>query len=605
MRNLFVFILIAISSSSIAQNTNEKIIQNNYLLAENYYRENAFEKATFLYKELYDNSPFNTNYLERLISCYQETDRFLIAEKLLKNKIKTNKNHSYLYVYLGYNYEKQQLKDTAEINYKIALTSLNKSTIYAAVIGGLFKEYNLLDNAILAYEKAMQINKNANYIFQIAEIYGEKGNYKKMFESYIELVDSNDRYFNVIQRYASKYITEDSTNEANVLFRKTLLKKSASKPKDVWNVLLSWLFTQQRDYTKALIQEKALFQRKQEDLSAIFTIGKTAFENNAFDASQKCFNFVIEKSNTKSEVINANLYLTKIAVATKSPEVKKLFLNIFKRFGKNTATIAIQVGYAEFLTFYKNKPTKAIVILKEALSYANSKFDKARIKLKLGDVLVFTGKFNTALIYFSQIQTQLKNHELGQEARYKIAQTSYFKGDFDWAKAQLKILKSATTQLIANDAVALYLKISDNEPVDSIPSGLKQLAKAELLAFQNKNDAALKELNNLFTQKNVFVNGLIPGEVIFDDVLFLQAKLLVKQNKYEQALVSLSKIIAADNQGFLTDDIYFMMAEIYHNKINNRKKAQEYYQKIIFEHASSIHLVDARRRYRKLRGDKI
>lgn len=605
MRNLFFFILLTISGLSIAQGTGEKIIQNDYLLAENYYRESAYEKATLLYKKLYDSSPFNSNYLERLISCYQETGGFLIAEQLLESKIKTNKDQGYLYVYLGYNYEKQQLKNKAAINYKIALNSIDKSTTYAAVIGGLFKEYNLLDNAVLAYEKAMKINKNGNYIFQIAQIYGEKGNYKKMFESYIELVDSNDRYFNVIQRYASKYITEDSTNEANVLFRKTLLKKSASKPKDVWNVLLSWLFTQQRDYTKALIQEKALFQRKQEDLSAIFTIGKTAFENNAFDASQKCFNFVIEKSNTKSEVINANLYLTKIAIATKSPEVKKLFLNIFKRFGKNTATIAIQVGYAEFLTFYKNKPTKAIVVLKEALSYANSKFDKARIKLKLGDVLVFTGKFNTALIYFSQIQTQLKNHELGQEARYKIAQTSYFKGDFDWAKAQLKILKSATTQLIANDAVALYLKISDNEPVDSIPSGLKQLAKAELLAFQNKNDAALKELNNLFTQKNVFVNGLIPGEVIFDDVLFLQAKLLVKQNKYEQALVSLSKIIAADNQGFLTDDIYFMMAEIYHNKINNRKKAQEYYQKIIFEHASSIHLVDARRRYRKLRGDKI
>ena len=451
----------------------------------------------------------------------------------------------------------------------------------------------------------MQINKNANYIFQIAQIYGEKGNYKKMFESYIELVDSNDRYFNVIQRYASKYITEDSENEANILFRKTLLKKSASKPKDIWNVLLSWLFTQQKDYTKALIQEKALFQRNQEDLRAIFTVGKTAFENNVFDTSQKCFNFIVEKSDTKSEIINANLYLTKIAVATKSPETKKLFSSIFKRFGKNAATITIQVGYADFLTFYENKPTEAIIVLEEALLYANSKFDKARIKLKLGDVLVFTGKFNTALIYFSQIQTQLKNHELAQEARFKIAQTSYFKGDFDWAKAQLKILKSATTQLIANDAVALYLKISDNEPVDSIPSGLKQLAKAELLAFQNKNNAALNELNNLFTQKEVFINGLIPGEVIYDDVLFFQAKLLVKQNKYEQALLSLSKIIAADNQGFLTDDIYFMMAEIYHNKIKNREKAKEYYQKIIFEHPSSIHLVDARKRYRKLRGDLI
>ena len=82
---------------------------------------------------------------------------------------------------------------------------------------------------------------------------------------------------------------------------KTLLKKSASTPKDVWNVLLSWLFTQQKDFAKALIQEKALFQRKQEDLSAIFTLGKTAFENSAFDTSNKCFNFIVEKSKTKSE----------------------------------------------------------------------------------------------------------------------------------------------------------------------------------------------------------------------------------------------------------------------------------------------------------------
>jgi tetratricopeptide (TPR) repeat protein len=605
MRNLFFFILIAISSLSIAQDTNEKTIQNEYLLAENYYRENAFEKAMLLYKKLYDSSPFNTNYLERLISCYQETDRFLIAEQLLKNKIKTNKDHGYLYVYLGYNYEKQQRKDAAEINYKIALTSLNKSTIYAAVIGELFKEYNLLDKAILAYEKAMQINKNANYIFQIAQIYGEKGIYKKMFESYVELVDSNDQYFNVIQRYASKYITEDSENEANILFRKALLKKSASKPKDVWNILLSWLFTQQKDYAKSLIQEKALFQRKQEDLSAIFTLGKIAFENNAFKTSKKCFNFVVEKSNTKSEVINANLYRTKIAVATKNPETKKLFSSIFKRFGKNTSTIAIQVGYADFLTFNENKPTAAIIVLKEALLYANSKFDKARIKLKLGDVLVFTGKFSKALIYFSQIQTQLKNHELAQEARFKVAQTSYFKGDFEWAKAQLKILKSSTTQLIANDAVALFLKISDNEPVDSIPSGLKQLARAELLAFQNKNDAALTELNSLFTKKGVFINGLIPGEVIYDDVLFFKAKLLIKQEKYTEAIANLSKIIVADNQGFLTDDIYFMMAEIYHNNLNNTEKAQVYYQKIIFEHPSSIYLVDARKKYRKLRGDNL
>jgi tetratricopeptide (TPR) repeat protein len=167
------------------------------------------------------------------------------------------------------------------------------------------------------------------------------------------------------------------------------------------------------------------------------------------------------------------------------------------------------------------------------------------------------------------------------------------------------VLKGSTTQLIANDAVLLFLKITDNEPVDSIPSGLKQLAKAELLAFQNKDQEAFKVLSSLFLEKEVFTNGLAPGEVIYDDVLFFQAKLLIKLEKYDDALLSFSKIVAADNQGIYTDDVYFEMAELYNNKLNNPEKASEYYQKIIFDYASSIYLVEARKKFRELRGDKV
>ena len=353
------------------------------------------------------------------------------------------------------------------------------------------------------------------------------------------------------------------------------------------------------------MQEKALYQRNSTNLSIIFDLGKIAFENKDYEAAKLCFDFIIEKALITEEKIDANLYLSKIAVVTKNPEAENFFLSLFKKFGKNQFTIKLQVEYADFLTFSKNNPEKAKVILEKALELSRTKFDKARIRLKLGDVLVFTNKFNKALIYFSQIQTQLKNHELAQQARFKVAQTSYFKGDFTWAKAQLKVLKGSTTQLIANDAVDLFLKITDNEPVDSIPSGLKQLARAELLAYQNKNEDALKELNKLFTSKEILVNGLIPGEVIYDDVLLFQAKLFIKQKKYEDAILSLAKIIATDNQGFLTDDVYFMMAEMYNNNLNNTEKAKKYYQKIIFEQPSSIYLVEARKKFRKLRGDTI
>ncbi|PQJ81020.1 hypothetical protein BTO18_13765 [Polaribacter porphyrae] len=583
--------------------------QNDFFLAETYFRQGEYEKATQIYKKLYGKSNFNTTYLTRLITCYQETDKFLVAENLLKEKIKKNPTQGFLYVLLGHNFDKQQLKELAKINYDKALNSLENNAAYGGLIGRLFKNYSLLDYAINAYEKTMQLNESSNYNFQIAQIYGEKGDFKLMFESYINLIDKNAQYLNLIQRYASKYITDDAENETNILFRKTLLRKSISNPKNEWNILLSWLFAQQKDYKKALIQEKALYQRNPTGLSDIFSLGKNAFDNKDYETSKSCFDFIDKESILKDEKIDANWYLAKIAVATRNPETEVIFNTLFKEFGKNKQTIKLQVEYADFLTFTKNEPQKATTVLEEALSFTTSKFDKGRIKLKLGDVLVFRGKFNKALIYFSQIQTQLKGSELAQEARFKVAQTSYFKGDFDWAKAQAKVLKGSTTQLIANDAVNLFLKITDNEPVDSIPSGLKQFAKAELLAYQNKNATALQELENLLSpknqSKNEFFNGAKPGEVIYDDVLYLQAKLFIKQAKYLEAISSLEKIIAADNQGFLTDDVYYLIAETYNIHLNDIEKAKEYYQKIVFEHPSSIYLVDARKKYRKLRGDTI
>jgi tetratricopeptide (TPR) repeat protein len=599
MKQFFTLFLF-LSTSFLAS---QEISENEFFLAENYFREGEYEKATQIYKKLYEQSPFNSSYLYRLISCYQQTSSFETVENLLIKRLQKDASESYLHVFLGYNYSKIQKENLAEIEYQKALQSIEKNNPYTITIARAFSDYNLLDYAILAYEKAMKGNPNANFGFQIAQIYGEKGAYQKMFESYIDLLDANERYLNLVQRSVSKYITDDAENEANVLFRKTVLQKSVKNPKNEWNILLSWLFIQQKEYEKALVQEKALFNRNPTDVSMIFELGQIAFEDKNYETAQNCFDFIIEKSSQTEEKIEANLYLIKIAIATKNPETFTIFEKLFTEFGINAATINLQVAYADFLTFQKNEPEKAIAILEKAMMFSNSKFEEARIKLKLGDVFVFTGNFNKALIYFSQIQTQLKNHELGQEAQFKVAQTSYFKGDFDWAKAQLKVLKSATSQLIANDAVALYLKIIDNEPVDSIPSGLKEFAKAELLAYQNKDEEALREIDNLFSSKELFANGLTPGEVIYDEVLFFQATLFIKLEKYEDAIVSLSKIIAADNQGILTDDVYYIMAEMYNNNLKNPEKAKEYYQKIIFEQPSSIYLVDARNKFRKLRGE--
>ncbi|MCG8205883.1 tetratricopeptide repeat protein [Tenacibaculum finnmarkense] len=571
--------------------------QNEFIVAENYFRNNDYQKAVHLYKKLHNKSPYNTLYLKRLVTSYQETNQFLVADALLSERIKEKPNLVFLNIIKGYNFERQQKDIQANKEYQIALNSLDKKRNYGATIARLFKEYNKLDFAIEAYTKIITNNPKANYGFQLAQLYGEKGNFKKMFDSYVSLVDKDEKYLNNVKRYTSKYIDENPENENNILFKKALLRKAVSNPKNCWNDLLSWLFITQKQYSKALIQQKALVARNPDYLNKIHQLGKISLENKDYETAKNCFDFIIEKTNyptDKFKAINNNL---KIAIRTKQPDIPEKFQAIFNEYGINKNTFELQIAYANYLTFTENTPEKAIEVLQKVLTFANSKFEKAAVKLKLGEVLVYTNNFNKALIYFSQVQTQFKNHFLGQEARFKVAQTSYFKNDFTWAKAQLKILKGSATQLIANDAANLFLTITDNQPKDSVSTGLKEYAKADLLAFQNKDKQAISILTNLITNYK--------GQPIQDEALFKQAGLFIKQQKYEAAILNYTKIIALDKNGIYIDDVYYQMAELYRTKLNNPEKAKKHYQKIIFDHASSIYLIDARKQFRQLRTDQL
>jgi len=223
--------------------------------------------------------------------------------------------------------------------------------------------------------------------------------------------------------------------------------------------------------------------------------------------------------------------------------------------------------------------------------------EKARIKLELGDVLVLQEKFSKALIYYTQIQRNLKNSTISQEARFKVAKASYYKGDFKWAESQLKILKASTSQLIANDALDLKLLISDNKYEDSLQTALKQYAKADLLAFQNRNDEAIMLLDKILNEHKT--------EPIIPQALFKQAQLFKLNNHFDKAKVNYERIIENYSEGILIDDALFCLAEIYEKHLNLPDQAKALFEQIIFNHADSIYFVDARKRYRTLRGDAI
>ena len=591
MRLLLYILFFLLTISSFSQDE----------LAKDYFNKGEFEKALVLYQKLEKDNPRNSNYKLKIVEIYRQLEQLDKAEEYLLSQTVSNiKNPVYL-VELGYNYQLKNNLPKAKEYYNIANEKLFENASYAYNIARAYESHSLLENAIFVYNKAMELNDALNFNIQLARIYGEQGDVEKMFYSYMSFIQENNSYIDHAKRAISGFISENSQNENNILLKKILLKKIQKEPDLLWNELLSWLFIQQKDYRKSFTQEKAIFKRNPESLQRIVDLALITIDEKNNETAKEILNYLIATSQDIDTVIKANNYLLKLETEEVTnnnfKEIDNKYDKLFNQYGLNHQTIKLQLSYAHFLAFNQEKPEDAISFLKETLKQPLSKFQKAEAKLKLGDILVFQEKFNEALIYYTQIQRSLKNSPISQEARFRVAKTSYYKGDFDWAESQLKILKSSTSQLIANDALDLKLLISDNKYEDSTQTALKLYSKADLLAFQNKNSQAILLLDTLLTNHK--------GETIEDQALYMQAKLFEQNKQYLKAETNYNAIITNYREDILADDALYMLAELYNNHLDLPEKAKELYEQIIFNHADSIYFVEARKKYRVLRGDAI
>jgi len=590
MKGLLVFIGLLFSAFAFSQ-TEE--------IADDYFKRGEFEKALITYQKLNETNN-NTTLFNKIISTLQQLERYDEAQQILIDRLTAYKFPPLL-VELGYNY---QLKDSLEMAnkyYNEAISKVDENPIYTISIANQFETHSLLDQAIIVYNKGMELLPDANFNIQLARIYGEQGNIEQMFSNYIDYIETKPTFLNNAKRSFSEFVSENKDNENNIILRKLLLKKIQTQPDTYWYELLSWLYVQEKEYDKSFTQEKALYKRNPESLDRIIELAVTAVNAKAYETANDIFNFILENSQDVQTVLLAHQYLLDIETISASskelPIIDKKYLSLFDKYGTYEQTLSLQIAYGNFLAFHFRKPEEASQFLKQSLKLNLSAFQQATVKLKLGDILVLQEKFNEALIYYTQIQANLKNSTISQDARFKVAKTSFYKGDFDWAETQLKILKSSTSQLIANDALDLKLLISDNKYDDSLHVGLKLYAKADLMSFQNKIDEAISLLDTVLAEHK--------GESIIPQALFKQAQLFEQKKQYDKAVGNYQMIIADYRDGILADDAYYFLAELFNNQLAEPEKAKPLYEEIIFNHQDSIYFVEARKKFRMLRGDAI
>jgi len=570
--------------------------QTDYDLAENYFNKGEFEKALILYQKLHKSSPTNSNLVFRIIEIQQELQHFDEAETLIKSQLSTRKKPQML-VELGYNFQRQNKIEKANENYQKAIDVANSVPNYTYAIALRFEEHSLVGQAIEVYKLAIIQTQNSNYEYRLAGLYAEQKDVQNMFLSYLNFTENNPTYLHQVLRLFGDYVSENSNSEYNLTLKKIILKKLQSSSNIFWNQMLSWLYVQQQDFKKAFLLERSIFRRNNNSLQGIIDVGIMAKSAKNYAVTFEVFDYVIQNAQDSRLIIEANRQLLELElVRTISPDLKPIktkYNTLLNRYGLNSETVELQLSYTNFLAMHFQQQPEAISFLKSALSQNLSPTDLGRLKLKLADILVTNSQFNQALLYYAQVQTSLKNSTLAQEARFKSARTSYYKGDFDWAENQLKVLKASTSQLIANDALDLQLLITDHKFGDSLQTPLRLYAKADFLKFQNKKAEAISVLDKLISEQNT--------HAIVDEALLLQAELFESKTQHQKAKENYLRIIEDFPSEILIDDSHFALAELYRKVLDQPEQAIKYYEKIIFNHPDSIHFVASKKHFRNLR----
>jgi tetratricopeptide (TPR) repeat protein len=221
---------------------------------------------------------------------------------------------------------------------------------------------------------------------------------------------------------------------------------------------------------------------------------------------------------------------------------------------------------------------------------------KAECKLELGDIYILKGEEWEAMLLYGQVDKEFLEDPLGQEAKFRNARLCFYLGQFDWARAQLDVLKTATTQLIANNALELSLLIQDNT-LDSIEEPLLMFAKADLFYFQNNTERALQILDS--------INLIYPRHTLDDEILYKRAEIFLKKRDYTKSCAYLEQLIKENGSDILGDNALFLLATITEKNLNDKPKAMKLYEEFIEKYPGSFFLVEARKRFRSLRGDQL
>ncbi|MFD1185392.1 tetratricopeptide repeat protein [Pontibacter rugosus] len=579
--------------------------QQDLQLAREYYSQGDYEKATELYSKLINNDRlFHAVYPDYLKTLLAQRN-YKEAEKLVKKTMKRYPGNLNFEVDMGLVYQASGDKAAAEKQFSKLLEGVKPEEVI--VLASVFMQNDLFDLAERAYLRGRQLSGDpSSYSQPLIALYSYRQKIEKLIPEVLNLLQTNESELGYVQSRLQNSLQEEKNS--NQLENELIVRVQQQPDKVAYSEMLIWLYIQRKDFYSALMQARAVDKRTRSGGTRVMDLGGISLKNKDYQGAIEAYEYMVKEYPdgpyamiARQRLINARELQVQNTFPINQEKIQALIADynaLLNEVGRRPETVEVLQHMAGLYAFYLDDKSKAITLLQESIAMPRADPGMvAESKLTLGDIYLLKGEPWESTLLYSQVEKSHKETTLGHEAKLRNARLNYYKGDFELAQAHLDILKLATSREIANDAMELSLLITDNTGLDTSTVAMEEYAAIDLLIFQNKQQEALASLDNMLQE--------YPGHSLTDEIYFQKAKIYERIGDFTNAVESLQKITANPQYDILSDDALYRMAYILEENLGEKDKAQQLYNELLVKHQGSIYAADARKRFRKLRGDKL
>ena len=574
-------------------------------LAQDYARRGEHEKVVFLLDKLEPAEQTSPAVFPTYLASLQALKKYKDAEKLTKKAAKLHPEDATLGVALGSVYAAAGDAPAAEKQWSKVVAQLTPTQV--PPVATAFGQRELPQWAERTYLRGRALAKNdTEYAPQLIQLYTQAQNQPQVLAETLRLVAQDEQQLPFVRNMLQNALHEEKDFDA---LEKLLITATQEHPDQAaYSELLLWLQVQRRDFSGALVQARALDRRGRGEGRRVLELAAIAQQNKDYESAIEGFAYVAKEYRSgpygnlaRQRLLQAREAQVRETYPVDVAKVRALvadYEQLLTELGRTPDTAPVLRNLANLYAFQLNDRAKAMALLQGVIDMpraSNEVVDEA--KVTQGDLYLLKGEPWEATLLYSQVEKSHKDSPLGYEAKLRNARLSYYAGDFKLAQSHLDILKEATTREIANDAMQLSLLIQDNTVEDTLGLGLKAYAAVEQLVFQNKIGEAIAGLDGLLER--------FPGHALADDTYYLKAQLQRRTGDFAGATATLERITNNPKYDVLSDDALFLLARIQEEDVKDKAKAQELYNQVITKYPGSIYVAEARKRFRKLRGDGV